>query len=167
VTGEVNPAALEDLIRLCAELDKRRRAEDHNENAGDPAPDTPAEEALEPGDHQQGRRPIVGTGRPGELPAPPAAGGGAGRAEPAAGRRRVRRHPGGDPAGGDPARSALPVPRRLRTSPRPDAEVPPHLRHRKDGGRPTSVKDCAPGFVSFNHQVCHPPVGAWTVVLNP
>jgi hypothetical protein len=47
VTGEVNPAALEDLIRLCAELDKRRRAEDHNGDAGDPAPDTLAEEALE------------------------------------------------------------------------------------------------------------------------
>jgi hypothetical protein len=44
VTGEVNPAALDDLIRLCAELDKRRRAEDH---AGDTAPDTLAEEALE------------------------------------------------------------------------------------------------------------------------
>ena len=47
VTGEVNPAALEDLIRLCAELDKRRRAEDHNGDADDPAPDTLAEEALE------------------------------------------------------------------------------------------------------------------------
>ena len=47
VTGEVNPAALEDLIRLCAELDKRRRAEDHNGDAGDPVPDTPAAEALE------------------------------------------------------------------------------------------------------------------------
>jgi len=47
VTGEVNPAALEDLIRLCAELDKRRRAEDHNGDAGDPVPDTLAEEALE------------------------------------------------------------------------------------------------------------------------
>jgi hypothetical protein len=44
VTGEVNPAALEDLIRLCAELDKRRHAQDH---AGAPAPDTLAEEALE------------------------------------------------------------------------------------------------------------------------
>src|SRR6266496_3914133 len=47
VTGEVNPAALEDLIRLCAELDKRRRAGDHAGDAGDPAPDMPAEEALE------------------------------------------------------------------------------------------------------------------------
>jgi hypothetical protein len=40
VTGEVDPAALEDLIRLCAELDKRRRAEDQVEDAD-------AEEALE------------------------------------------------------------------------------------------------------------------------
>jgi hypothetical protein len=47
VTGEVNPAALEDLIRLCAELDKRRHAADHAGDAGDPAPDTLAEEALE------------------------------------------------------------------------------------------------------------------------
>jgi hypothetical protein len=34
VTGEVNPAALEDLIRLCAELDKRRHAGDHAEAPG-------------------------------------------------------------------------------------------------------------------------------------
>jgi hypothetical protein len=47
VTGEVNPAVLEDLIRLCAELDKRRHAADHAGDAGDPAPDTLAEEALE------------------------------------------------------------------------------------------------------------------------
>src|SRR5882672_9583943 len=51
VTGEVNPAALQDLIRLCAELDKRRRADnptEDTEDTGDPSgPDTGAEEALE------------------------------------------------------------------------------------------------------------------------
>ena len=47
VTGDVNVDALEDLVRLCVELDNRRRAKDHNGDAGDPAPDTPAEEALE------------------------------------------------------------------------------------------------------------------------
>ena len=48
VTGEVNPAALQDLIRLCAELDKRRRADDPTGDTGDTSgPDTRAEEALE------------------------------------------------------------------------------------------------------------------------
>ena len=45
VTGEVNPAALEDLIRLCAELDKRRRAKDSSRAVGSTAPD--GEDALE------------------------------------------------------------------------------------------------------------------------
>jgi len=159
VTGEVNPAALEDLIRLCAELDKRRRARDR---AGDPAPDTPAEEALE--------QAIIGTAvdllsGPGGLASflrrrqfgarlggpslPLDVGVSAGI--PAAIRRAVVlrdqhcRFPGGcdQPAAG--------------------CEVH-HLRHRKDGG-PTSVRDCAL-FCFFHHQVVIHQWG-WTVVLNP
>jgi hypothetical protein len=162
VTGEVNPAALEDLIRLCAELDKRRRAEDRNGDAGDPAPDTPAKEALEqaiigkavdllsgPGGlasflrrRQLGAR-LGGPSLPLDV--------GVSADIPAAIRRAVIlrdqhcRFPGGcdQPAAG--------------------CEVH-HLRHRKDGG-PTSVKDCAL-FCFFHHQVVIHQWG-WTVVLNP
>jgi len=163
VTGEVNPAALEDLIRLCAELDKRRRAEDHNNgDAGDPAPDMSAEEALEqaiigkavdllsgPGGlasflrrRQLGAR-LGGPSLPLDV--------GVSADIPAAIRRAVIlrdqhcRFPGGcdQPAAG--------------------CEVH-HLRHRKDGG-PTSVKDCAL-FCFFHHQVVIHQWG-WTVVLNP
>ena len=52
VTGDVNPAALEDLVQLCAELHRRRRDADHVDDAdvgaGEPGRDTgPAWEALE------------------------------------------------------------------------------------------------------------------------
>ena len=50
VTGDVNPAALEDLVRLCAELGKLRHASDADAGTGtdEPGPDTgPAWEALE------------------------------------------------------------------------------------------------------------------------
>jgi len=51
VTGDVNAAALEDLVRLCVELDWRRRADAGAGTVGGPgtpAPDTgPAWEALE------------------------------------------------------------------------------------------------------------------------
>ena len=59
VTGEVNPAALEDLVRLCVDLDRLRRHRRHQRQAGDdrrwhrrrpgaPGPDTTrAWEALE------------------------------------------------------------------------------------------------------------------------
>ena len=162
VTGEVNPAALEDLIRLCAELDKRRRAEDHNGDAGDPAPDTPAGEALEqaiigkavdllsgPGGlasflrrRQLGAR-LGGPSLPLDV--------GVSADIPAAIRRAVIlrdqhcRFPGGcdQPASG--------------------CEVH-HLRHRANGG-PTSIKDCAL-FCFFHHQVVIHQWG-WTVVLNP
>jgi len=158
VTGEVNPAALQDLIRLCAELDKRR----HAAEAGDPAPDTPAEEALEhaiigkavdllsgPGGlasflrrRQLGAR-LGGPSLPLDV--------GVSADIPAAIRRAVIlrdqhcRFPGGcdQPSSG--------------------CEVH-HLRHRADGG-PTSVKDCAL-FCFFHHQVVIHQWG-WTVVLNP
>ena len=158
VTGEVNPAALQDLIRLCAELDKRR----HAAEAGDPAPDTPAEEALEhaiigkavdllsgPGGlasflrrRQLGAR-LGGPSLPLDV--------GVSADIPAAIRRAVIlrdqhcRFPGGcdQPSSG--------------------CEVH-YLRHRADGG-PTSVKDCAL-FCFFHHQVVIHQWG-WTVVLNP
>ena len=65
VTGEVNPAALEDLIRLCAELDKRRRAQDSRRGTGTggdsggpgrrPRPGRPAAPGPDgPGSHRTG-----------------------------------------------------------------------------------------------------------------
>ena len=52
VTGDVNPGALEDLVRLCVELDRHRRDSGGDAGAGgEPGaarPDTtPAWEALE------------------------------------------------------------------------------------------------------------------------
>jgi hypothetical protein len=49
VTGDVNPAALEDLVRLCVELDQHRRGGDGADAAagGEPGTAGPAREALE------------------------------------------------------------------------------------------------------------------------
>jgi Domain of unknown function (DUF222) len=170
VTGEVDLGALEDLIRLCAELDKRRAAEgsrgDGLEGSSQDdvtAPDvTLARDALlqavigkavdllsGPGGlasflrrRQLGAR-LGGPSLPLDV--------GVSRDIPAAIRRAVIlrdqhcRFPGGcdQPAVG--------------------CEVH-HLRHRKDGG-PTSVKDCAL-LCFFHHQVVIHQWG-WTVVLNP
>jgi hypothetical protein len=110
VTGQVNPDALEDLIRLCVQVDKL-----HQDHATDSRPDTArARDALAQAIIGKAVDLLVRPGRAGELPAAAAAGGAAGRAEPAAGYRVQRHDPGGDPPGGDPAGPALPVPRRLR-----------------------------------------------------
>jgi Domain of unknown function (DUF222) len=61
------------------------------------------------GGHRQGRGPSVRPWRACEFPAPPAAGGLAGRAEPAAGHRLRRDRPGRHPQCGDAAGRALPV----------------------------------------------------------
>jgi hypothetical protein len=162
VTGEVNPAALDDLIRLCAELDKRRRAEDHNGDAGDPAPDMSAEEALE--------QAIIGKAV--DLLSGP------GGLASFLRRRQLRARLGGPSLPLDVGVSAD-IPAAIRRAvilrdqhcrfpggcdqPAAGCEVH-HLRHRKDGG-PTSVKDCAL-FCFFHHQVVIHQWG-WTVVLNP
>ena len=102
VTGEVDPAALDDLVRLCVQLDKLRHR-DGDRDSGDGRPRRPRPALTRPqrrpgragpghrprpggpgaGDHRQGRRPAVGSGRAGELPAPPAARRPPRRAEPA------------------------------------------------------------------------------------
>ena len=126
VTGDVNPAALEDLIRLCVQLT----------GSAHPGATAAATPATGDGDTRQGRRPAPDTTRawealeqavigkavdllsgPGGLagvPAAPAAGRPAGRAEPAAGHRGQRDHPGRDPQRRHPAGQALPVGRRLQ-----------------------------------------------------
>ena len=151
VTGEVNPGALDDLIRLCVQLDKLRH--DAGARARDALAQVIIGKAVDllsgPGGlagflrrRQLGAR-LAGPSLPLDV--------GVSSDIPAAIRRAVIlrdqhcRFPGGcdQPAGA--------------------CEVH-HLRHRKDGG-PTSVKDCAL-FCFFHHQVVIHQWG-WTVVLNP
>ena len=138
VTGEVNPAVLEDLIRLCVQLDKLRypdRDPDPGSDTGGPggdpdpapgagadgqgapAPDTTrAWEALEQAvigkavDLLSGPGGLAGFLRRRQLGARLA------RAEPAAGHRDERVDPGRDPQRGDLAGSALPVGRAVQSA---------------------------------------------------
>jgi hypothetical protein len=165
VTGEVNPAALDDLVRLCVRLDKLRRH--HDATAGDgtvpPGPDTTcAWEALEqaiigksvdllsgPGglaSFLRRRQLGVRLGGP-SLPLDV----GVSSDIPAAIRRAVilRDQHCRFPGGCDQPAAACEV---------------HHLTHKADGGK-TSVKDCAL-FCTFHHQVVIHQWG-WTVVLNP
>ena len=80
VTGDVNVDALEDLVRLCVELDARRRD-------GHPGRGLGRDRASR---YRQGRGPAVRPRRAGQLPAPPPARRPAVRAEPAAGHRVLR-----------------------------------------------------------------------------
>ena len=99
VTGDVNVDALEDLVRLCAELDRHRRAGgDAAAGPGTPAaPGTTAAAGAPPAGSLEHRS--AGSAAPaGVVPAAPAAGRAAGRAEPAAGYRVRRVDPGGHPA---------------------------------------------------------------------
>ena len=65
VTGDLDPGVLDDLVRLCVELDRHRRARHpgHQRRLG----------GARAGRHRQGRRPSVRPRRAGQLPAPPAA----------------------------------------------------------------------------------------------
>ena len=174
VTGDVNLAALEDLIRLCTELGRL-----HGNAAGGigqdaPAPGTGVAAAAGGPDLARSRdalvQAIIGTAAgllsgPGGLASflrrrqlGARLGGpslpldvGVSRDIPAAIRRAVilRDQHCRFPGGCDQPAGACEV---------------HHLRHRQDGG-PTSVKDCAL-FCTFHHQVSiHQQ--AWTVVLNP
>ena len=94
VTGDVNVDALEDLVRLCVELDRVRRGGD---GPGTPAADTTAAwAALEQAVIGKAVDLLSGPGGLAQLPAAAAARRPAGRAEPAAGHRlqRVRSRPG-------------------------------------------------------------------------
>ena len=146
VTGEVDPAALDGLVRLCVELSRWDNPDPAGADRGRPR--TPAAaDARRPriraggprtgrrgsravlpvaggaraGHHRQGRRAAVRPGRAGVLPAPPAARRRAGRAQPAAGHRLQRHRPGRHPARRHPAGCALPVGRRLRPARRAPA----------------------------------------------
>ena len=170
VTGDVNPAALDDLVRLCVQIDKlwhhphgSSEGDDDGEAQTAPRPDTTrAWEALEqaiigkavdlvsgPGGlasflrrRQLGAR-LAGPSLPLDV--------GVSRDIPAAIRRAVIlrdqhcRWTGGC------------------DQPAAASEVH-HVTHKADGGK-TSVKDCIL-FCTFHHQVMIHQMG-WTVVLNP
>ena len=99
VTGDINPAALDDLVRLCVQLDRLRHHHtgDGGQNAARPPDTTPGPGGPRAGHHRQSRGPPVGPRRPGVLPAPPSARRPAGRPQPAAGHRVQRDHPGRNP----------------------------------------------------------------------
>jgi hypothetical protein len=168
VTGDVNVAALEDLVRLCAELGKLRHGGDGADAGADREPGAPGPDTTRAGEALE--QAIIGTAvdllsGPGGLASflrrrqlGARLGGpslpldvGVSRDIPAAIRRAVIlrdqhcRFPGGcdQPAAG--------------------CEVH-HLRHQAHGG-PTSVTGCAL-FCTFHHQVVIHQRG-WTVVLNP
>ena len=164
VTGDVDPGALDGLVRLCVELARwgrgrpgpgarprsRGPAGRRGRRAGVPVPG-----GAGAGDHRQGRRAAVRPGRARVVPAPPAARRPAGRAQPAAGHRLQQHRPGRHPARRHPARPALPVGRRLHPARRrlPGPPRPPQGQrrpHQRQGLRP-AVFLPPPGG--------HPPLG--------
>ena len=103
VTGDVNVAALEDLVRLCVELDGRH--EGGRDAAWDALEEAVIGKAVDllsgPGGLASFLRRRL-AGRPPRRP------------QPAAGHRLQREHPGRDPQRGDPAGPQVPVGRRMR-----------------------------------------------------
>jgi len=171
VTGEVNPGALEDLIRLCVELDKRRHAEDGGQTgAGGSGPDDPGQDP-DPGPASQALEQAI-IGQAVDLLSGP------GGLASFLRRRRLGARLGGPSLPLDVGVSAD-IPAAIRRAvilrdqhcrfpggcdqPAGACEVH-HLRHRQDGG-PTSVTDCAL-FCFFHHRVVIHQWG-WAVVLNP
>jgi hypothetical protein len=169
VTGEVNPAALEDLIRLCVQLDKLRYPGGDPDpgtgtgGQGAPAPDTTrAWEALE--------QAVIGKAV--DLLSGP--GGLAGFLR----RRQLGARLGGPSLPLDIGMSES-IPAGIRNAvilrdrhcqwagrcdqPASACEVH-HVRHKKNGGK-TSTKDCVL-LCFYHHQVVIHRWG-WTLVLNP
>ena len=175
VTGDVNPAALDDLVRLCVQLDHLRR------HGAAPATTTPAATAAKrsrprsspprqhPGvgsrrasHHRQGRRPPVRPRRARVVPA----------------RRQLGARLGGPSLPLDIGFSET-IPASIRNAvilrdqhcqwagrcsqPAAACQVH-HVRHKANGGK-TSVKDCVL-LCWFHHQIVIHRWG-WTLVLNP
>ena len=152
VTGDVNVDALEDLVRLCVELDARRRDGTRARGLG----------RDRAGGDRQGRRPAVRAGRAGQLPAAPGAG--------------VRL---GGPSLPLDIGYAETVPAGIRnavllrdrhcqwaggcTQPAGACQVH-HTKHKANGGK-TSLKDCVL-LCPFHHQIVIHRWG-WTLVVNP
>ena len=169
VTGDVNPAALDDLVRLCTELGKLRHAGDRDADAaaggepGAPGPDTTqAWEALE--------RAIIGKAV--DLLSGP------GGLASFLRRRQLGARLGGPSLPLDIGYSQT-IPAGIRNAvmlrdqhcqwagrcdqPAAACEVH-HVKHKANGGK-TSVKDCVL-LCTFHHQVVIHRWG-WTLVLNP
>ncbi len=162
VTGDVDPGVLEDLVRLCVELDRHRRADDAG-SPGTPAPDTTAAwAALE--------QAVIGKAV--DLLSGP------GGLASFLRRRQLGVRLGGPslpldigysesiPAG---IRNAVTLrDRHCQWAGRCDQPAGAcqvhHTKHKADGG-PTSVKDCVL-LCWFHHQVVIHRWG-WTLVLNP
>ena len=153
VTGDVNVDALEDLVRLCVELDRLRRDGD--------GPDTPAADttaaraAVEQAVIGKAVDLLSGPGGLAVVPAAPAARGPAGRAEPAAGHRLRRDGPGGDPQRGAAAGPALPVGRRLHPARRRLRGAP----HEAQGQRRQDVRQGLRAAVPVPPPGRDPPLG--------
>jgi Domain of unknown function (DUF222) len=175
VTGDVNPGALEDLVRLCVELDWRRRAAEGNADVGasgeagtpgeprNPGPETgPAREALE--------RAIIG--KAADLLSGP------GGLASFLRRRQLGARLGGPSLPLDIGYSES-IPAGIRNAvilrdrhcqwagrcDQPAAACQVHHTTHKANGGPTSVKDCVL-LCWFHHQVVIHRWG-WTLVLNP
>ena len=143
VTGEVNPAALDDMVRLCVQLDKLRHgAPDGDGGTGAegqvPADTTRAWEAIEQAIVGKAVDLLSGPGGRAWFLRRRPAGRAAGRPEPAAGHRLRRDHPGRHPQRRDPAGQALPVGGGCN-QPAAACEVH-HVRHKASGGK-TSAKE--------------------------
>ena len=165
VTGDVNVDALEDLVRLCVELDRLRRGgRDAARGSGGPGTDTTAAwAALEQAVIGKAVDLLSGPGGLASLPAPPAARRAAGRAEPAAGHRVRRDDPGRDPQRGDRCGTGTASGPAAAPSPRRRCEVH-HTKHKADGGK-TSTRT-AFSLCPFHHQIVIHRWG-WTLVVNP
>jgi Domain of unknown function (DUF222) len=166
VTGDVNGAALEDLVRLCAELDGHRRADQDAGTGGEPGvprPDTgPGWEALE--------RATIGTAV--DLLSGP------GGLASFLRRRQLGARLAGPSLPLDIGYSET-IPAGIRNAvilrdkhcrwagrcdqPAAACQVH-HVKHKANGG-PTSVRDCVL-LCTFHHQVVIHRWG-WTLVLNP
>jgi len=163
VTGDVNVAALEDLVRLCAELGRLRHDGHRDPAEADPGPDTgPAREALE--------QAIIGKAV--DLLSGP------GGLASFLRRRQLGARLGGPSLPLDIGYSET-VPAAIRNAvilrdrhcqwagrcdqPASACEVH-HTKHKANGG-PTSVKACVL-LCWFHHQIAIHQWG-WTLVLNP
>jgi hypothetical protein len=184
VTGEVDPGALEDLIRLCVQLDRLR----HHPRGGDACPDGTGSQAcpdsVGPGPAGQEAPPAPDTARAWEALERAIIGkavdllSGPGGLASFLRRRQLGARLGGPslpldigfsesvPAG---IRNAVTLrDKRCRWAggchqPASACEVH-HVKHKKNGGK-TSTKDCVL-LCFFHHQIMIHKWG-WTLVLNP
>ena len=160
VTGDVNVDALEDLVRLCVELDRVRRGGD---GPGTPARTPRGLGRARAGGHRQGRRPAV---RPGRAGVASCGGGSSGRGWAG----RACRWTSGTPRRSRPG-SATRSPCGTGTASGPAAAPSPRRRARCTirSTRPTAArrrsKDCVL-LCPFHHQVVIHRWG-WTLVVNP